>query len=180
MSMDNVNSSATWAAYSAGNATFGDWVEARLHERLTEERHFMEQVFGEVLATSTHDLRDELNKALANLRAQRSLTVCGTYSGDVRYRMLDVVALNGASFAAKRDDPGVCPGDDWQLVASQGKKGQAGADGRNGRDGRDAPRIVDWLVNRESYSATPIMSDGSRGPPLELRELFQRFNEETT
>jgi hypothetical protein len=178
--MDNVNSSATWAAYSAGNATFGDWVEARLHERLTEERHFMEQVFGEVLATSTHDLRDELNKALANLRAQRSLTVCGTYSGDVRYRMLDVVALGGASFAAKQDDPGPCPGDGWQLIAAQGKKGQAGKDGVDGRAGRDAPRITDWVVNRENYTATPVMSDGTRGAVLDLRLLFERYNAETT
>jgi hypothetical protein len=181
MSLDDTanNSAATWAAYSAGNATWGDWVEARLHERLIEERRFLEEVFGEVLATSTHDLRDELNRTIANLRAQRSLSVVGTYSGDRRYRQLDVVALNGASFAAKRDDPGPCPGDDWQLIASQGKKGQAGADGRDGRDGRDAPRITSWVVNRESYSAVPIMSDGSRGAVLELRPLFARFLAET-
>jgi hypothetical protein len=182
MSMDDttISSAATWAAYSAGNATFGDWVEARLHERLTEERHFLEEVFGEVLATSTHDLRDELTKTIASLRAQRSLSVAGTYDPTVRYRALDVVALNGASFAARVDDPKQCPGPDWQLVAAQGKAGRPGRDGTDGKAGKDAARITSWLINREAFSATPLMSDGSRGATLELRELFQRFNDETT
>jgi hypothetical protein len=138
----SVDSAATWTAFQEGRASFGDWVEARLAERFAEERAFGENVMGEVIARLSDDLRDEFNKVIAGLRAQRSLSVVGTYSGDRRYRQLDVVALNGASFAAKRDDPGPCPGDDWQLIAAQGKKGQPGADGRNGRDGRDAPRIT--------------------------------------
>jgi hypothetical protein len=151
-----------------------------LHERFTEEREFNANVVGEVIARLSDNLRDEWNKAIATLRPQRSLTVAGTYNATVRYRALDTVALNGASFAARVDDPGPCPGDDWQMIASQGKKGQPGRDGVDGRAGKDAARIVDWLVNRANYSATPIMSDGSRGAVLELRELFQRFNEETT
>ena len=88
-----------------------------------------------------------------------------------------MVALNGASFVAQQDDPGPCPGDNWQLLCSQGKKGAPGVDGKAGKD---AARITSWLINRADYSATPIMSDGSRGAALELRELFQRFNEETS
>ena len=126
-----------------------------------------------------HKAVDEFNKALTNLRAQRSLEVVGTYNGSVRYRALDVVALNGASFAARTDDPGPCPGDGWQLIASQGKKGPAGADGRNGRDGKDAPTIVDWAVNRENFTATPVMSNGSRGAVLDLHPLFARFYAQT-
>jgi hypothetical protein len=180
MSMDDaVNSSATWRAYCDGTAGWGDWVEARLAERFTEERDFARGVLAEVIADLTNKFQDELDKALTNLRAQRSLTVVGTYSGDVRYRMLDVVALNGASFAAKVDDPGPCPGDNWQLIAAQGKKGAPGRDGVDGKPGRDAPRITEWLVNRETYSAVPIMSDGSRGAVLELRPLFARFFDET-
>jgi hypothetical protein len=177
--MDNASSAATWAAYSAGNATFGDWVEARLHERLDQERSFSHDVLAEVIAGVANNLRDEFDRALAGLRAQRSLTVCGTYNPASEYRCLDTVALNGGSFTAKVDRPGPCPGSDWQMVACQGKKGQPGVDGRDGKAGRDAPRITEWLTNRENYTVTPIMSDGSRGPPLELHPLFARFFAET-
>jgi hypothetical protein len=150
-----------------------------LAERFGEERAFGREVIAEVLGTLAAELRDEFAKALTGLRAQRSLEVVGTYNATVRYRALDVVALNGASFAARVDDPKQCPGADWQLVASQGKAGKPGADGRDGKPGRDAPRITEWLINRENYTVTPIMSDGSRGPPLELRPLFARFFAET-
>jgi hypothetical protein len=181
MSLDDtaVNSAATWAAYSAGDASWGEWVEARLAERLGEERAFGRDVLAEVIACLSRDLRDEWAKMLASLRAQRSLEVAGTYNPTVKYRALDVVALNGASFCARVDNPGPCPGDNWQLIAAQGKKGAPGRDGTDGKAGRDAARITDWLVNRENYTVTPIMSDGSMGAVLELRELFQRFNEET-
>lgn len=57
----------------------------------------------------------------------RSFTIRGTYAAHAEYRMLDVVALNGASFAARCDEPGPCPGEGWQLIASQGKPGKPGA-----------------------------------------------------
>ena len=175
-----ISSAATWAAFHEGRAGWADWVERRLSERLDQERSFSREVFAEVLGTLAGDLRDELNKALIGLRAQRSLEVTGTYDGSVRYRQLDVVALNGGSFVARTDDPGVCPGPGWQLIACQGRAGKPGAPGADGKNGKDAPRIVDWLVNRESYTVVPLMSDNSRGPPLELRPLFARFNDETT
>lgn len=65
----------------------------------------------------------------------RALTLRGTYSEDEAYRALDAVALNGASFAAKRDDPGACPGDGWQLLAMQGKAGKPGPKGDKGERG---------------------------------------------
>jgi hypothetical protein len=181
MSLDDtaINSAATWAAFQEGRASWGDWVETRLSERLGEERSFSRDVLAEVLGTLAGDLRDEFNKALAGLRAQRSLEVTGTYDGSVKYRQLDVVALNGGSFVAKVDDPGVCPGPGWQLIACQGRAGKPGAPGADGKNGKDAPCIVDWLIIHESYSCVPVMSDGSRGPALELRPLFARFNDET-
>ena len=30
-------------------------------------------------------------------------------------------------------------------------------------------------IDRTRYVLTPIMRDGSRGPPVELRELFEQF-----
>jgi hypothetical protein len=185
-SMDDasVDSSATWQAVHEGRASWGDWVESRF----SEERNFSREVFGEVIATLSDDLHRQIEKGIIELRLAarvqdgadgRSFRIRSTFNPRERYKALDVVALNGASFVAQQDDPGPCPGDNWQLLCSQGKKGQAGADGRNGRDGRDAPRITDWVVNRETYSAIPVMSDGSRGATLNLHPLFERFFAET-
>jgi hypothetical protein len=180
MSMDDttISSATTWAAYSAGDAAWGEWVEARLAERLDQERAYGHDFLAEVIAHLSRDLRDEWTKMLASLRAQRSLEVAGTYDGSVKYRALDVVALNGASFVARIDDPKQCPGADWQLIAAQGKKGAPGRDGTDGKAGKDAPRITGWVVDAKNYVATPIMSDGSRAPPLELRGLFVQYDKE--
>ena len=35
--------------------------------------------------------------------------------------------------------------------------------------------IRDWKIDRARYVATPVMSDGREGPPLELRGLFEQF-----
>jgi hypothetical protein len=69
----------------------------------------------------------------------RSIMVRGTYSEDADYSALDLVALNGGSFIAKRDNPGLCPGEGWQLVASQGKAGKPGERGLPGPAGRGDP-----------------------------------------
>lgn len=65
----------------------------------------------------------------------RTFMIRGTWSAEGKYRALDVVALNGASFAARRDGPGACPGEGWQLIASQGKRGNPGEPGRKGDKG---------------------------------------------
>lgn len=65
----------------------------------------------------------------------RSPTVRGTYDPDQTYSVLDVVALNGASFVAKSDGPGPCPGEGWQLMAMQGKQGKPGLPGKPGTPG---------------------------------------------
>jgi hypothetical protein len=32
-----------------------------------------------------------------------------------------------------------------------------------------------WTIDREKFLAIPLMSDGSRGPTLELHGLFEQF-----
>lgn len=56
----------------------------------------------------------------------RSLRIRGTYDAAGDYLALDVVALNGGSFVARKDDPGHCPGEGWQMVAARGKRGEPG------------------------------------------------------
>jgi hypothetical protein len=116
-------------------------------------------------------------------------TIRGTYSETVAdYHRFDIVALNGSSFIARTDQPGACPGPGWQLIASAGRpgkpgpkgdRGEAGKSGERGLPGETGPIILAWKVDRESYSATPIMSDHSEVPPLELRGLFEQFQIET-
>ena len=65
----------------------------------------------------------------------RSFEVRGTWLDVGTYRKMDVVALNGASFVAKQDDPGPCPGEGWQLLSAQGKRGQTGERGERGLTG---------------------------------------------
>ena len=105
----------------------------------------------------------------------------GTFDESVSYRRLDVAAFNGSSFIALKDAPGLCPGPGWQLIASQGKRGGAGEKGERGLPGprgdagASGATIVGWKIDRERYVATPVMSDGRDGPPLELRGLFEQF-----
>src|SRR5262249_622853 len=110
-----------------------------------------------------------------------SLTVRGTYDDDVEYRCLDVTMTNGSSFVALVDNPGPCPGAGWQLLASRGSrgdrgpKGERGLIGPRGERGQAAAAIQPWQIHPAHYAATPIMSDGSAGPVLELRALFEQF-----
>jgi Collagen triple helix repeat (20 copies) len=117
-----------------------------------------------------------------------SLTVRGTYKPEQEYRAFDIVAFNGGSFVARKDNPGECPGDDWQLIASQGKRGDKGLPGSKGdrgergfagEKGEAAPIFIGWKIDRERFLAIPTMSDGEEGAPLELRSLFEQFQIET-
>src|SRR6516225_6155799 len=107
-----------------------------------------------------------------------SIAVRGTFDETADYRRLDVVARNGGSFVARKDAPGLCPGSGWQLLTSPGKRGVAGEKGERGPQGSpglSGVTIRDWKIDRARYVATPVMSDGREGPPLELRGLFEQF-----
>jgi len=111
----------------------------------------------------------------------RSIVVRGLFTENESYGRLDIVALNGSSFIAKKNDPGPCPGAGWQLLVSQGKSGQRGERGIQGERGErglpgvSAPTIIDWQIDRATYTATPILSDGREGKSLPLRPLFEQF-----
>jgi hypothetical protein len=117
-------------------------------------------------------------------RDANSIRHRGTFKEDSEYAAFDAVALNGGSFLALRDRPGLCPGPGWQLLAAPGKRGVAGERGPQGDRGpagpagKDAATFVGWDVDSSSFTVTPVMSDGSKGPPLHLHALFQRFLDE--
>jgi len=108
----------------------------------------------------------------------------GTYREGSQYRELDIVALNGCSFIAKKDDPGPCPGDGWQALTLPGKrgdkgeKGERGPAGERGEVGPAGVGIIGWKVDDENYEVKAVLSDGSE-LPLPLRTLFERYQSET-
>ena len=112
--------------------------------------------------------------------------IVGTWREGESYRSMNIVALGGSSFMARADDPGPCPGDGWQLIASAGRQGKPGPQGERGTPGACGerglpgitPAILGWKIDRAAYSATPIMSDGSDVEPLQLRPLFEQFHSE--
>ena len=103
----------------------------------------------------------------------RSFNVTGTYDPARQYKRLDLATLNGGGFVAKSDNPGPCPGAGWQLIASQGKRGDKGERGERGMAGsagsvKETPALMEWLVDHERGVVTPIMTDGSVGPAIDL------------
>jgi hypothetical protein len=111
----------------------------------------------------------------------KSVVVRGTFAETQEYRRLEVVARHGGSFVALKDAPGPCPGAGWQQLTCPGKRGVAGERGKRGErgpkgdSGSSGVTICEWKIDRARYVATPVMSDGSDGPPLELRGLFEQF-----
>jgi hypothetical protein len=112
-------------------------------------------------------------------RDGRAPKICGTWRADGHYDKLDVCAPNSCSFIATKDNPGPCPGDGWQLLVSQGKRGdrgERGDKGDRGPMGHPAPSIVSWTIDKEAYVVVPVLSDGQPGPRLDLRPLFVQYD----
>ena len=96
-------------------------------------------------------------------RDGRSPVPRGTYADDGDYRELDWVAMNGATFVAKRDNPGPCPGDGWQMIAGQGKAGKPGERGPvgpKGERGEPGPAVASIDTDDEGL-ITVKNADGS-------------------
>jgi hypothetical protein len=63
--------------------------------------------------------------------------------------------------------------------ASAGSRDLPGRAARKATGGQSVPSVVNWIVERASYSVLPILSDGTEGPRLEFRPLFEQFDAET-
>jgi hypothetical protein len=145
------------------------------------------------LRTESARLETELARRLTNLETETAgLRLRGAYRSDQDYDRLDVVTLDGSSYIARQHSPGPCPGEGWRVLASAGATGPQGISGPKGEPGprgltgeagpKGAPGavIVGWSPDYASFTATPIMSDGSEGPALDLRPFFQKFLDETS
>jgi hypothetical protein len=93
----------------------------------------------------------------------RGLTICGTWDRGKTYQALDVVASEGATFVASRDNPGPLPGTGWQLLARQGKPGQRGERGEpgpKGNPGLPAPGLVEATITSDGLQSL-VNGDGT-------------------
>jgi hypothetical protein len=172
--------------------------ETWLRSHLDVERDLTVEVTGEVVAGLRREIADAIEKRVAPLQREvaelrgamdvmrslghAGLRLRGSFDVAAEYLAHDVVVRNGSSFAAKRDRPGGCPGENWQLLASKGNRGERGGPGPRGMvggRGEPAPRVKAWLVDKTKFTASPILTDGTVGAPLELRGLFQEFLDQT-
>jgi len=102
--------------------------------------------------------------------------VCGLYEPGRDYRKFDLVTLNGSEWRARGDNPGALPGEGWALAGQSGSRGRPGERGERGISGPPGPAIIAWETR--DYRIVPVMSDGSVGPPLDLREFFASYDAE--
>ncbi len=68
----------------------------------------------------------------------------------------------GSCFVARRNDPGPCPGDGWQLIAQRGQRGEAGLRGERGEPGHRGPagRIASATIDNQGL-LTLTAEDGA-------------------
>ena len=81
------------------------------------------------------------------------------------------------SATALRTSPYATAGKDGR-GGERGPKGERGERGLIGPKGDPAPTITGWRVDCAAYTAVPLLSNGSEGAPLELRDLFKQFFDE--
>jgi hypothetical protein len=138
---DTIRSRASYA--QAAEPDWSGW-QRWLDGAIENERNVMTEVIGEVVADLERKIKNlELGLATATgaldvLRGKGvpgCFHVRGTHDARSTYNYLDVVAYNGASWVATRDNPGDVPGPGWQLLASQGSRGVRGERGPAGPAG---------------------------------------------
>jgi hypothetical protein len=98
-------------------------------------------------------------------------SVKGTFDPDKVYGYFDVVTVNGSTFIALKDGAGPCPGPDWSLLASAGRRGERGMRGPVGPRGIDAPTLSGVTLSTDG-ALVFRMSDGTRSAEIPLRHIF--------
>jgi hypothetical protein len=91
----------------------------------------------------------------------------GAYDEGASYARGDAAMSGGSSFIAIRDHAGPCPGPDWRLLASAGKRGQRGERGPSG----PAVKLRWATFDSAKMALSIIMSDGSSSL-IPLKALF--------
>src|SRR5262245_19746198 len=91
-----------------------------VQHKILEERDYLTELLTHVVADLHRNILSEVKAMLDQALAMR---VRGTFDAKAKYVRGDVVVLDGASWLARKDDPGKCPAVGWQLIAQQGQRG---------------------------------------------------------
>jgi hypothetical protein len=144
------------------------WVETTVRQTIEAEREQERQFWIEILAQL---LAAEQRKASA---IQRRLDDVERRCGlEAQFHELEV-RLDARQLA--RDEAKRGPRGERGLAGERGPQGERGA---RGEPGSDAPKIAAWEMDPGNYSARPLMSDGTRGPALDLKPMLQQFLTDT-
>jgi hypothetical protein len=111
---------------------------------------------------------EQAGLAIASPKPSPGGRACGLYDPAVSYYALDLVALNGCEWRAKKDNPGPLPGDGWMLSAK-------GARGRPGE--RGPPGLSVKAIEAVDYHLVIELSDG-QALHVDLKPMLERFEAE--
>ncbi|SDR31560.1 hypothetical protein SAMN05519103_01948 [Rhizobiales bacterium GAS113] len=62
------------------------------------------------------------------------------------------------------------------LRGRDGPPGVRGERGERGEPGRPAPAVIEWRPDPEAFTIQAVLSDGSTGPMIALRSLFEAYD----
>jgi hypothetical protein len=116
----------------------------------------------------------------------RAMRWRGKYATNAPYMRNDVVEFDGSCYVAIKNGAVGIPSyasSDWNLMARAGQRGKQGATGPRGERGVRGERAstpnISFHVDPERYRAI-VFVDGHIGAELPLRDLFARFQLETS
>ena len=94
----------------------------------------------------------------------QSWTIRDTYDPAESYKAFDVVTVNATWFAAKKHNPGPCPGPDWKAgpTGRKGDRGDRGEKGPKGERGADGASIVGGAFDARGMKLVLERSDGGK------------------
>jgi hypothetical protein len=131
----------------------------------------MTRSVAEEHATAMDELRDE-NKSLkvevAELKAKVAEAVAKSNENAFVLARLRELAKGDPGATGPMGPPG-----------RDGRDGPAGPQGAKGSRGQRGFETTGWLTDEENYTVTPLYYDDSKGPTLNLRGMFAKFNEDT-
>jgi hypothetical protein len=128
------------------------------------EKLFIESL-GEAFAKERRKIRDELNR---NVDEQVTKLRTGPHGQR---------GMKGdrGEYGARGPEGKTGPQGPRGMTGAKGEYGARGPEGKTGPQGKPGATIVKWEIDRKCYSIWPVMSDGTTGPALELRGLFEQF-----
>lgn len=112
----------------------------------------------------------------------RDWTMRGLYEPGAEYLKGDVVARDGGSWIAVKDEPGDLPGEGWRQLTQKGKRGDRGEKGERGQPGikgppgDPGPAVIDLSV--DGFVLVVTSADGST-VAVDLAQMFQNYRDQS-